>query len=309
MPENIPDLGSLESYYQNLSNVGFMDTEGMDYQTEFGENYDIVTILPHALIAENVFLVVRDRLNPKEVSELIDKLATAADKVTGSLSHRNDKLFGSFSVIVNKCQDLSESDEEMLDDLKNNNPSLIAKINQYFTHGPNVIILPLLQWNFDDQPDFNEDGFYITYEMIEKAHPPLRDRMFYGLHRVADQVISGIPTSSDYSITCSNFESMLLKLYDMTTEDVINIEELNYEYLLSSAKEGLLEFVRSYNLEDYGMNNDALFNVCPESDTRLQNCFDKSTKLSADNFYVLCINEAQRLFPPGYNDLVAYLGQ
>ena len=79
----------------------------------------------------------------------------------------------------------------MLDDLKNNNPSLVAKIQQYFTHGPNVIILPLLQWNFDDQPDFNEDGFYMTYEMIEKAHPPLRDRMFYGLSSIVTDPLSG----------------------------------------------------------------------------------------------------------------------
>ena len=47
-------------------NLAFFDTEGLDYQTELGDNYDIVTVLPHTLIAENVFLVVRDRLNPNE---------------------------------------------------------------------------------------------------------------------------------------------------------------------------------------------------------------------------------------------------
>ena len=40
--------------------------EGLDYQTELGDNYDMITVLPHTLIAENVFLVVRDRLNPNE---------------------------------------------------------------------------------------------------------------------------------------------------------------------------------------------------------------------------------------------------
>ena len=44
----------------------FFDTEGLDYQTELGDNYDMITVLPHTLIAENVFLVVRDRLNPNE---------------------------------------------------------------------------------------------------------------------------------------------------------------------------------------------------------------------------------------------------
>ena len=105
-------------FYDNKTNLGFMDTEGMDFQTELGENYDVVTILPHTLIAENVFLVVRDRLNPHEVSELIDKLALAAEKVLGSFDHRDGKLFGRFCVIVNKCEDISKSDEQSLEDLK-----------------------------------------------------------------------------------------------------------------------------------------------------------------------------------------------
>ena len=95
-----------------------MDTEGMDYQTELGKNYDIVTILPHTIIAENVFLVVGDRLNPREISELIQRLASAAEKVKGSFGHREGKLFGKLVVVVNKCQDISKSDEETLEDLK-----------------------------------------------------------------------------------------------------------------------------------------------------------------------------------------------
>ena len=52
----------------STGNFAFFDTEGLDYQTELGDHYDIVTVLPHTLIAENVFLVVRDRLNPNEGS-------------------------------------------------------------------------------------------------------------------------------------------------------------------------------------------------------------------------------------------------
>ena len=52
--------------YNMSGYLTFFDTEGLDYQTELGENYDIVTVLPHTLIAQNVFLVVRDRLNPNE---------------------------------------------------------------------------------------------------------------------------------------------------------------------------------------------------------------------------------------------------
>ena len=62
----IPPLPDMSFCKNGTSNLAFFDTEGLDYQTELGKNYDIVTILPHTLIAENVFLVVSDRLNPNE---------------------------------------------------------------------------------------------------------------------------------------------------------------------------------------------------------------------------------------------------
>ena len=85
--------------------LSFLDTEGLDHQTELGSNYDVVTVLPHATVSENVFLIVRDRLNANEIIEIIDKLANAAEKADGSLTYRNGKLFGRFIIIVNKCQD------------------------------------------------------------------------------------------------------------------------------------------------------------------------------------------------------------
>ena len=81
-----------------------MDTEGLDHQTELGDKYDIVTVLPHATMAENVILVVRDRLNAKEIEEIVDKLAHAAEQTHGTLTFRNGKLFGHFTIVVNKCQ-------------------------------------------------------------------------------------------------------------------------------------------------------------------------------------------------------------
>ena len=63
---NLSTLPDLKYCYDTFGNLVFLDTEGLDYQTELGRNYDIVSILPHALAAENVFLVVRDRLNPAE---------------------------------------------------------------------------------------------------------------------------------------------------------------------------------------------------------------------------------------------------
>ena len=66
--DNIPNIPQLQPINStNTSHFTFLDSEGLDYQTEQGENYDIVSSLPHVIIAENVFLVVRDRLNPQEI--------------------------------------------------------------------------------------------------------------------------------------------------------------------------------------------------------------------------------------------------
>ena len=64
--DNLPSLPDFQITNGTYGNLAFLDTEGLDYQTELGQNYDIVSILPHALASENVFLVVRDRLNPAE---------------------------------------------------------------------------------------------------------------------------------------------------------------------------------------------------------------------------------------------------
>ena len=102
--ESIPPLPDMTFCRNMPGRLTFFDTEGLDYQTELGDNYDIVTVLPHTLIAENVFLVVRDRLNPNEVKELIDRLAEAAKKTDGTFTFRNGKLFGNLIIVVNKCQ-------------------------------------------------------------------------------------------------------------------------------------------------------------------------------------------------------------
>ena len=102
--DNIPALPGLNFCSNMTGHLAFFDTEGLDYKTELGENYDILTVLPHTLIAENVFLVVRDRLNPNEVKDLIDRLAEAAKKTEGTFTFRNGKLFGNLIIIVNKSQ-------------------------------------------------------------------------------------------------------------------------------------------------------------------------------------------------------------
>lgn len=110
--------------------------------------------------------------------------------------------------------DISTSDEEATDFLFNNYPSLISQIQKYFTAGPQVILLPHLQWDFAAMPDFNEEDFYLDYDHIQAAYPPLRDRMLYGLNKIAFSIISGVSEEESYFINCENFENLIDNLYN-----------------------------------------------------------------------------------------------
>ena len=90
--------------------------------------------------------------------EIIERLAQAAVNTNGTFAFRDGKLFGNLVIVVNKCQDISQSDEAELQKLQESNPSLIRLIDQYFTSGPEVILLPMLEWDYAVRPDFNEEG-------------------------------------------------------------------------------------------------------------------------------------------------------
>ena len=94
------------------------------------------------------------------------------------------------------------------------NPSLIRQIDHYFTAGPEVVVLPHLRWDWNDEPDFNEEGFCLTYDHILASHPPVRDRMLYGLYRIAYLITIGIPQEESYFMTCENFEDLIEKTYN-----------------------------------------------------------------------------------------------
>ena len=111
-------------------------------------------------------------------------------------------------------KDISRSDEAALETLMENNPSLMTKIHQYFSGVPQVVLLPNLQWDFDLYPDFNEDGFYLNYDHILTAHPPLRDRMLYGLKRLAYLINLGVSNEESYFIKCENFENLMENVYN-----------------------------------------------------------------------------------------------
>ena len=118
------------------------------------------------------------------------------------------------SQLFNLDQDISTSDEAALESLIENNPSLIKQIHQYFNTGPQVILLPVLQWNYEQMPDFNEEGFYLDYDHIEAAHPPLRDRMLYGLNKIAFFINTGVSDEESYFINCENFENLIENVYN-----------------------------------------------------------------------------------------------
>ena len=98
-------------------NFIFMDTEGLGYQSEYGKNYDVVTVLPNMLIAENVFVVVSGRLKPNDLNSFFDRFGEAASETRGLLPYRN-KLFGNLVIIINKAQNWSEQNTHILQQLQ-----------------------------------------------------------------------------------------------------------------------------------------------------------------------------------------------
>jgi len=112
-----PNPELLLNYSQPYDNFLFMDSEGLGFQTEYGKNYDVVTLLPNMLIAENVFLVVNGRLRPNDVKILFDRFGEAASKTKGLLPFRK-KLFGNLVIIINHAQQWTEPEEQILSKLK-----------------------------------------------------------------------------------------------------------------------------------------------------------------------------------------------
>ena len=54
--------------------------------------------------------------------------------------------------------DISKSDEYLREKLAEEHPSLISDVEKHFTHGPEVVTLSHLVWNYGEGPDFNEEG-------------------------------------------------------------------------------------------------------------------------------------------------------
>ena len=213
-----------------------------------------------------------------------------------------------------------------MESLTENNPSLIKQIHQYFNTGPQVILLPVLQWDLAEKPDFNEEGFYLNYDHIQTAHPELRDRMLYGLNKIAFFINAGVSEEESYFINCENFENLIdnvyngklkisflilfasYNLYSATTEDVIDIGDLDYEWQLAEASAKLENYVKSFQLYKIGLNDDLATKVCPEANIELYQCIESTTNDNIRIFYEECLNYINEIFQKGADDLKQLLG-
>merc|ERR1711990_596850 len=98
--------------------------------------------------------------------------------------------------------------------------------------------------------------------------------MLYGLHRTAENILNGISLAYEYFITCDNFESMLNDIYEVTGEENVDVDSLNYEFLLREAKNSLETFVSQFDITEIGLTDDLMENICPEMEDPFWNCIE-----------------------------------
>ena len=70
-----------------------------------------------------------------------------------------------------------------------------------------------------------------------------------------------------------------------TTEDIIHIDELEYESLLAAAAANLSLFVSAFDPQDIGFSNDFKNAVCPQSEQDFLNCLSNEAEGMVDKFY------------------------
>ena len=70
-----------------------------------------------------------------------------------------------------------------------------------------------------------------------------------------------------------------------TTEDIINIDDLEFESLLVEAAANLTVFVSAFELDQIDLTNEFQTSVCPQSTERLYKCIDHKAQEEVDLFY------------------------
>ena len=190
--------------------------------------------------------------------------------------------------------------------LMNYSPSLIKEIQKYFNSGPEVVLLPTLQWNNEQIPNFNDEDFFLTYFHIDTAYPALRDRMWYGLNKIAYFINAGISNQKSYFINCGNVEDFIEDVYECGfllnnlfvvsciiflagTNDVFDIGELDDKWQFTDAIEKLENFVKSFELNQIGLTDDVAIKVCPEANIELHECMKSTTNANLEAFYQECL--------------------
>ena len=95
----------------------------------------------------------------------------------------------------------------------------------------------------------------------------------------------------------------------MTTEDSIDLEDLDYDWQLSESISVLEKFVKDFSIQDIGLTDEVLHSVCPEADKKLVQCFDYHTNDQLNIFYSKCLSYIEEIFPKGKTDLIQVLGK
>ena len=104
-------------------------------------------------------------------------------------------------------------------------------------------------------------------------------------------------------------EYLIIKsLSSATTEDVIDIGDLDYEWQLSEGSVKLEEYVKSFKLYKIGLNDDVKAKVCPEANLELYQCIESTTSDNVQAFYQDCLDYINEIFPRGADDLKQQLG-
>ena len=88
-----------------------------------------------------------------------------------------------------------------------------------------------------------------------------------------------------------------------TTEDVIDIDDLDYEWQLSEASRKLEDYVKSFKLYKIGLNDDVTANVCPEANIELYECMETTTNDNVQAFYQECLDYINEIYEKGADDL------
>ena len=101
---------------------------------------------------------------------------------------------------------------------------------------------------------------------------------------------------------------ILINIHLATSENVIDIDDLNYEWQLQEAQDKLELFVKSFDMKSIGLTNEVWNEVCPEANKELFDCFSSQTNQNVEQFYEECLHYIDDIFQKGSQDLIEILG-